>query len=253
MTATALQAPDRLGPTAFDLSSAVTDALSRVRDPELDEPITDLRFVTEVRIDENGLDGGRVEVDLRLPTYFCAPNFAYLMVADAYDEIRVLPGVSSVSVRLLEHFASDEINAGVSAGAGFTGAFEGEAESELDELRRTFQRKAHRACQERVASALVRSGRDAGSLWSATLAEAAPGPDLTRLLRRRVELGLPTGPTAALLVHDDGTPITAADLPLQLKLARATRVSIEGNSTFCRGLLSVRYGLPGQAELVSAR
>ncbi len=30
---------------------------------------------------------------LRLPTYFCAPNFAFLMVADAYDAVSAVPGV----------------------------------------------------------------------------------------------------------------------------------------------------------------
>ncbi len=28
-----------------------------------------------------------MQVRLRLPTYFCAPNFAFLMVADAYDAV----------------------------------------------------------------------------------------------------------------------------------------------------------------------
>ena len=60
----------------------VLDALSGVRDPELDEPITDLAFVSGLE-----LDGDRVSVRLRLPTYFCAPNFAYLMVADAREAV----------------------------------------------------------------------------------------------------------------------------------------------------------------------
>jgi hypothetical protein len=47
-----------------------------------------------------------------------------------------------------------------------------------------------------------------------------------------------------LLLHEDGKPISVADLPTQLRFARTTRVSIEGNATFCRGLLSVRYDLP---------
>jgi len=56
----------------------VLDALSGVRDPEIDESLTDLGFVAGVDVDEPD-----VRVHLRLPTYFCAPNFAYLMVADA--------------------------------------------------------------------------------------------------------------------------------------------------------------------------
>src|SRR5215471_17797574 len=58
-------------------------ALDRVRDPELDEPITSLGFVAACSISADG----DAEIRLRLPTYFCAPNFAYLMVDDAYDAV----------------------------------------------------------------------------------------------------------------------------------------------------------------------
>ena len=51
-----------------------------VVDPELDEPITELGFVRSLVI-----TGENVKVHLRLPTSFCAPNFAYLMASDAKD------------------------------------------------------------------------------------------------------------------------------------------------------------------------
>ncbi|GAB2583037.1 iron-sulfur cluster assembly protein [Kribbella endophytica] len=251
-------------------------ALGTVRDPELDAPVTDLGFVAAV----SSVDG-TVEVELRLPTYFCAPNFAYLMVADAYDAVAAVPGVKKVVVRLEDHFASDEINNGVAASRGFEGSFPGLADGELEELRRTFRRKAHRACQEQVASRLLKAGWTMLTLADTTLGEAqaalapalqagearpspgalAPPPsssgaasaapeeeqagiEFERLRRRRAELGLSSGPDAALLVQDDGTPITSVDLPFQLRMAKTTRISIEGNSGLCRGLLSVRYGLP---------
>jgi metal-sulfur cluster biosynthetic enzyme len=213
-------------------------ALGAVRDPELDSPITELGFVSGVL-----QVAGLVTVELRLPTYFCAPNFAYLMVADAYDAVAALPGVDNTVIRLLDHFASDEINAGVAGGRGFAGAFPGLADGELEELRTTFQRKAHRACQEQVASRLIAAGWEVPNLAGATLADALPGLELDRLRRRRTELGLSAEPDAPLLVQDDGTPIGQSDLPVQLRLAKTTRISIEGNSGLCRGLLSVRYGL----------
>ena len=49
--------------------------LDEVPDPELDEPITAMGFVELVTLGE----GDRVEVDFRLPTYWCSPNFAFLM------------------------------------------------------------------------------------------------------------------------------------------------------------------------------
>ncbi|ONI69905.1 metal-sulfur cluster biosynthetic enzyme [Kribbella sp. ALI-6-A] len=237
----------------------ITEALATVRDPELDAPITELGFVAAIE-----QDGGDVTVELRLPTYFCAPNFAYLMVADAYDAVAAVPGVDRVVVRLVDHFASDEINTGVAASRGFTGTFPGLADGELEELRLTFRRKAHRACQEQVAARLLKAGWTMLALAGTTLGEARAALAATRLSeeqalieferlrRRRAELGLSSGPEAALLVQDDGTPITAVDLPLQLRMAKTTRISIEGNSGLCRGLLSVRYGLPRPAGVDQA-
>ncbi|TCN42757.1 uncharacterized protein DUF59 [Kribbella orskensis] len=214
-------------------------ALGTVRDPELDAPVTELGFVSGV-----AEDAEVVTVELRLPTYFCAPNFAYLMVADAYDAVAARAGSRALVIRLLDHFASDEINAGVAGGRGFAGSFPGLADGELEQLRITFQRKAHRACQEQVAARLLKDGWSVPDLADATLADALPGDELDRLRRRRTELGLPSGPSAALLLQDDGSPIRQLDLPVQLRLAKTTRISIEGNSGLCRGLLSVRYGLP---------
>ncbi len=120
-------------------------ALAGVRDPELDESVTELGFVDGVIV-----SGGRVEVSLRLPTYFCAPNFAWLMVDDAHAALSAIPGVREVLVRLVDHFAADEINAGLRGGQGFEATFAGLADGELDALRETFRRKALAARQDRM-------------------------------------------------------------------------------------------------------
>lgn len=216
----------------------VMAALGCVRDPELDEPITDLRFVGAVRV-----VGSDVEVDLRLPTYFCAPNFVYLMMADAYDVLHGLGGVRTVRLQLLDHFAADAINAGAARHAGFVGSFPGLADGELEELRAAFQRKAHTASQERLARVMVAGGIDRDALGLLRLGEAPVCRELDQLRARRRDLGLPDGPDAPLLVDDDGNPIPLPDIGMQLRLARTTRINIEGNSHFCRGLLAARYGL----------
>ena len=82
----------------------VLDALSAVHDPELDEPITSLRFVSSCEVSEEG----DVEVVLRLPTPQCAPNFAFLMAADARRVVRRLPSVRDVVVRLEDHYTAAE-------------------------------------------------------------------------------------------------------------------------------------------------
>jgi metal-sulfur cluster biosynthetic enzyme len=218
------------------LNAAVWSALGTVRDPELDEPITDLGFVSEYAV-----TCGVAHVRLVLPTYFCAPNFAYLMVADANDAVAAVPGVHTVDIRLEDHFASEEINAGVAAGAGFEGSFPGEAEAGLEELRRTFQRKAHTACLERACRKLLEAGWQIEALGDAQLTDLPASPERTSLLRRRSDLGLPTEPEDPLVVDDEGRPVASDKLGAHLRFAQAVRVSIEGNSGFCRGLLHTRY------------
>ena len=124
----------------------VLAALGTVYDPELDEPITALRFVASCEV----ADDGDVDVRLRLPTPQCAPNFAYLMAADARDAVRRLPGVGAVTVVLEDHYTGAEINAAVGRDDGFADAFPGETEGELDALRELFQRKALVARQWRL-------------------------------------------------------------------------------------------------------
>ena len=94
-------------------------ALDAVRDPELDEPITELGFVSSCTVSADG----EAQVRLRLPTFFCAPNFAFLMVADAYDAVAGVEGVRRTEVVLDDHFASDAINTGIAARSGFAESF----------------------------------------------------------------------------------------------------------------------------------
>jgi metal-sulfur cluster biosynthetic enzyme len=225
-------------------------ALEAVRDPELDEPITSLGFVASCTVSADG----DAEVRLRLPTYFCAPNFAYLMVADAYDAVSALPGVRLTTVVLEDHFASDVINDGVAAQAGFVQSFDGEAVAELDALRADFLRKAVMAGTDQVCRPLLAAGTDPAALLAMTLREVPPSRALARLRERRAELGLPAGDDAPLLIDPvTGAAVTADAMPLHLRKAKVTRVSIEANSGICRGMLRHRYDTPGQGEtLLSA-
>ncbi len=218
----------------------VTSALDTVRDPELDEPVTSLGFVASCRVSCDGV----ATVHLRLPTYFCAPNFAFLMVADAYDAVRVVPGVQKAVVVLDDHFASDAINEGVAARAGFVGSFGDEASGELDTLRANFIRKAVLAGTDKVCRPLMSAGTTPAELAAMTLADVPPSPDLERLRERRREVGLPAGDDAALLIDPTtGATVGADDLRLHLSKARLTRVNIEANGSVCRGMLLSRYGV----------
>lgn len=223
--------------TARSVRTEVVSALATVLDPELDEPVTELGFVRSVAIDDVG-----VEVHLRLPTSFCAPNFAYLMVADAHDALSKVPEIGRVRVLLDDHHDSDKINQGTAAGLGYVGTFGVEAEQSLDELRRTFQRKAHLAAMERCCRSVLGSG--VWTLQELPLLELHDLPEdrlKSALRRRRTAIGLPDEPHARVLVDHDGRPIAKSDVALWLRLAATTRVSIQGNAHFCRGLLRTRY------------
>jgi len=225
-------------------------ALETVRDPELDEPITSLGFVASCTVSADG----DAEVRLRLPTYFCAPNFAYLMVADAYDVVSALPGVRLTTVVLEDHFASDAINDGVAAHAGFVQSFDGEAVAELDGLRADFLRKAVMAGTDQVCRPLLAAGKDSAALLATTLGEVPPSRGLSRLRERRAELGLPAGDDAPLLIDPvTGLVVVADALPLHMRRAQVTRISIEANGGICRGMLRHRYDIPGQGETPLSR
>jgi metal-sulfur cluster biosynthetic enzyme len=221
-------------------SRTLLDALEEVRDPELDEPITTLGFVASASLSVDG----DAEVHLRLPTYFCAPNFAYLMVADAYDAVSTLDGVRRTAVVLDDHFAADAINDGVAARAGFVGSFKGEAVDELDGLRADFLRKAVLAGTDQVCRPLISAGLGPADLAALTLGGVPASPALDRLRRRRAELGLPAGDDARLLVDPlSGDPVGVSAVPLHLRKARLTRTSLDANTGICRGMLRHRYGV----------
>jgi metal-sulfur cluster biosynthetic enzyme len=224
----------------------VLGALEGVRDPELDQTLVELGFVTEVAV-----DGAAVAVRLRLPTYFCAPNFAFLMVADARRAVEALPGVDVARIALEDHFTAEDINDAVGRDAGFTDAFPGQAQGELDDLRLLFQRKALTARQGRLCEDLLAAGRREDDLAAMRLAELPPGADADRCRELRGELGLDARPESPAFVTGDGTLVIAADIPRFLRFARLVARSIEGNAGLCRGLLKTRYDLPDQEEVAA--
>jgi len=105
-------------------------ALSTVTDPELDEPITDLGFVKDLSISNDG----RVSLDLVTSTFWCSPNFVYMMLEEARDVVSKLGGINEVRVHLDGHHDSDRINEAINAGKSFS-----------DLLRRRSERKLGRA------------------------------------------------------------------------------------------------------------
>jgi metal-sulfur cluster biosynthetic enzyme len=224
-------------------TEAVLVALSGVRDPEIDESLTDLRFVAGVDV-----DGADVRVHLRLPTYFCAPNFAYLMAADAVEAVRALPGVGEVTLTLDDHFASDEINGAIAAGGGLEAAFPGETAGELDELRDLFTRKAFTARQSRLCDRLLAAGHTLDELAELRLGALDGDADAAGCIALRRQMGIDASPRSAAFVLANGWALDASGLGRFMRVARLVRLSLEGNAGLCRSLLATRYGIPDPEE-----
>ena len=229
------------------LRDRVLEALGTVYDPELDEPITGLRFLSSLRVEPDG----DVEVLLRLPTPQCAPNFAFLMAADARAAVGRLPGVRDVRVVLQDHYTGEEINRALARGEGFMGAFPGETEDDdLEELRSLFTRKALIARQTIVCERLLAQGRTVDQLAALTLDGLPDSPEARRCLELRERLGIGSGPGAAAFVQADGEAVSSQDMPRWLRMGRLVRTSLEANGGICRSLLQFRHDLAADPEEV---
>jgi metal-sulfur cluster biosynthetic enzyme len=230
------------------LRDRVLDALGTVYDPELDEPITSLRFVTSCEVTSDGA----VDLVLRLPTPQCAPNFAFLMAADARRAVGAVPGVQGVTMALEDHYTAEEINGALSRGQGFTGAFPGETDDDdLEALRELFIRKALIARQARVCERMLAAGAGPEDVVVARVADLDPtDPDVPRVLELRGHLGFATDFDAPALVMPNGAALTPDQLTRWLRAARLVRTGLEANGGVCRSLLAFRHNLDPDEEEV---
>jgi metal-sulfur cluster biosynthetic enzyme len=226
-------------------SEEVWRQLHTVVDPELDEPVTDMGFISKAEVDASDC----VHVAFQLPTYWCAVNFAFMMADDMRTALRALPWVKGTSIVLGDHMYADAINRGVAEGLSFQETFADEATGNLDELRRTFLVKAFQRRQEALINHLRQAGFDAerivemrmGDLQSLSL-----GDDGRKLIERYLERRGVVGSVAAdalAFVACDGNAVPANDLSSYLAGLRRIRANAEFNGALCRGLLAVRFDM----------
>jgi metal-sulfur cluster biosynthetic enzyme len=220
-------------------------ALERVTDPEIDEPVTKLEFVTRVEIEV----GSRVRIEFRLPTYWCAPNFAFLMASDMRDAVEELPWVEEVSVKLLDHFSATLINRSVALKQDFRDAFPGETDGDLSQIRRLFLGKSYQRRQELLMRHVLKSGVDASWLIRATWRELKALPldeeggslrNLYLFAWRRVHVGSDDEQLAFMTI--DRGPLNLGELRDYLRLVAGVRRTADFNGLICRGLLAARNG-----------
>jgi metal-sulfur cluster biosynthetic enzyme len=226
--------------------------LDLVMDPELDEPVTDMGFIEAVSITplSSGQNASEVSVSFRLPTYWCSPNFAFLMAESIKREIEVLPWVTRAVVTLHDHMAADEMNAAINAGRSFGSVFEDLHPGEdLAALRETFDRKAFQRRQEVVIKALLPQGIARETLVDLTLGDLEAvrfeDPEDARQAGRYLALlkakGLALHPTDRGLPDYDGRPLTCDGFRAYMELLRSVRINMEFSGSLCRGLKASRY------------
>ncbi len=231
--------PDISLPARID-RDAVLARLDRVLDPELDESVLSLGFVESIA----GDDEGNLTVCLRLPTYWCAANFSYLMASDARRELTGLEGIRSVTVKLGDHFASREVEDGAGPGKTFAEAFPSGGPDTLEETRQIFLRKGYFSRQEHLLQALKRAGLSFEQIAALRVAGVASAPvdarTVSRYLERRGELGLDCSDSAPLVVNVKGEAIAPEELETYYVRARTTRLAMEASGSLCSAMLQSR-------------
>ena len=155
----------------------VLRALSRVYDPELDRPITELGFVRSVKV------GDTVEVEITTSTFWCSPNFIYMMLVDARrevaEELRIQ--VDKVRVYIRDHLDEERINRCVSEGLSFRECFGEEATGDLELLRRVFKEKSLRSRLYQLALVMKRKGLTYEDIVSLRVESVVDRGDLVEL------------------------------------------------------------------------
>lgn len=218
---------------------AVLARLDRVLDPELDESVLSLGFVEGVSGDAEG----NLAVSLRLPTYWCAANFSYLMASDARRELLQVEGVRSVTVTMGEHFAGNEIEGGAGPGLSFGEAFPTGGPDTLEETRQLFLRKGFFSRQERLLRELKRIGLSFDEIAALRVSDVPAEVDsrtLTRYLDRRTELGIDFSPESPLIVDVHGAVVPPGTLETYYLRARTTRLAMEASGSLCSAMLESR-------------
>jgi metal-sulfur cluster biosynthetic enzyme len=229
--------------TCVNRTQEVWAALNSVTDPEIDESVVSLDFVTGVNIDP----GARVEIEFRLPTYWCAPNFAFLMASDMRDAVAALGWVKEVTVRLSDHFSADLINRSVALRQDFRDAFPGETDGDLASVRQKFLGVAFERRQELLLRYLLARGCTSDWVVNAQLSDLTnlalepEGDSLRNLyLFMMHRLSIDLAPRAPAFVTLCGEKLAAQDLKSYLRRIAGVRRNAEFNGLICRNLLGQR-------------
>ncbi|WP_058367284.1 metal-sulfur cluster assembly factor [Haloparvum sedimenti] len=233
--------------------AAVRRRLDRVEDPELARSIVELDYVDRIEVSD-----GRVRVAFTLPTAWCSPAFAWMMAADARDEVDALGWVREVRVELHDHMHDEEITAGVNAGDGFGETFP-DATGGVASVRATLADKARLARQYDAMNALLDAGVDPDQIVALRRSDVevrddgarvaldgvtvvADGDPVASYLGKAAASGHVTDPGDRLFLTPEADPIPIAEFETVHKRCRLAGVNMDGQGAVCDALNEARYG-----------
>jgi len=222
----------------------VLDALAAVRDPEIDEPVDSLRFVADVRI-----DGAEVEIVIQPPTFWCPANFVFLIAEDMRAAVLRLGWAQDFKIRLLEHFAENEIATGINEARPFASVFPRQAGNDVEKLRRDFDGKAFLMRQRSLLLAFQKRGIHNANLLAMTLDAAREQVEteeerklLAAYLEKRQAIGLPAE-NHRLVLDLCGGPVS--DLATHMRKIKMIANNAAANGEMCRMLVDARKQITG--------
>ncbi len=79
--------------------------LSKIIDPEIGRPITEMKLVDKIDV-QNGL----VDIEFHLTAPFCPPMFALKIASDIKSNVLAVRGVKDARVTLRGHYLADAVN-----------------------------------------------------------------------------------------------------------------------------------------------
>lgn len=257
-------------PSGEGSESAVRDRLDRVTDPELDRSIVELDYIDRIDI-----EGGRVSIAITLPTAWCSPAFAWMMLADAREEVEALPWVDTARVRLRDHMHGEEITEGVNSGASFAETFP-DATGGIEDVRATLDDKARQARQHEAVTALLEAGLEPAQIVELTRDRIELAPDridptpagneaadrahvsvrditvvvdrepIAAYLRKAEETGHVTGPDDRVFLTPEGEPIPLDRFEEVHRLTRLAGINMDGQGAVCEALNESRRAKLGR-------
>lgn len=85
--------------------AGIEAAMSKIIDPELGRPVTDLKLIDKVDV-----NGGSVALEFHLTAPFCPPVFALKIAGDIKQGLLSVEGVKEARVTLRGHYLAEAVN-----------------------------------------------------------------------------------------------------------------------------------------------